>query len=97
MEGAEGGVPDVPDIPVEQIELNNTTNFPENVVNVPMHIDNLDTALPYVLTCHHESDDNKNDEQDKDDNNDGDNNNVNDDHAAQRLDHIEHEDIYTAD
>ena len=97
MEGAEGGVPDVADIPVEQNELNNTTNFPENVANIAMHIDNLDTALPYVLTCHHDSNNNESDKQDEDDNNDGDNNNGNDDYAAQRLDHVEYEDIYTAD
>ena len=87
------------DIPVEQNELNNTTNFPENVDDVAMDIDDLDIedSLPYVLTCYDDSDDDESHEQDEDDNNDGDYNNGNDDGAAQRLDHAEYEDIYTAD
>ena len=99
LEAAEGDVPDVADIPVEQNELNNTTNFPENVADVAMHIDDLDSeeSLPFVLTCYNDSNDDESDEQDEDDNNDGDYNNGNDDGAAQRLDHVEYEDIYTAD
>ena len=99
LEGAEGGVSDVADIPVEQNELNNTTNFPENIADVAVHIDDLDSeeSLPFVLTCYNDSDDDESDEQDEDDNNDGDYNNGNDDGAAQRPDHGEYEDIYTAD